>query len=51
MKKAYILAAYRTPGCRANKGGFKDMRPDDLAALAKLYDCNVLKSEINLVFP
>lgn len=34
MKKAYILAAYRTPGCRANKGGFKDMRPDDLAAAA-----------------
>ncbi len=34
MKTAYILAAYRTPGCRANKGGFKDMRPDDLAAVA-----------------
>ena len=34
MKTAYILAAYRTPGCRANKGGFKDMRPDDLAAAA-----------------
>jgi len=34
MKKAYILAAFRTPGCRANKGGFKDMRPDDLAAAA-----------------
>ena len=34
MKKAYIVAAYRTPGCRANKGGFKDMRPDDLAAAA-----------------
>ena len=35
MKKpAYILAAYRTPGCRAHKGKFKDMRPDDLAALA-----------------
>ena len=34
MKKAYILAAYRTPGCRAKKGGFKDMRPDDLAAAA-----------------
>ncbi|NOQ41552.1 MAG: acetyl-CoA C-acyltransferase, partial [Desulfuromusa sp.] len=29
-----ILAAYRTPGCRANKGKFKDMRPDDLAAAA-----------------
>ncbi|WP_457575637.1 thiolase family protein [Desulfomarina sp.] len=34
MKKAYILASYRTPGCRANKGKFKDMRPDDLAATA-----------------
>ena len=34
MKSAYILASYRTPGCRANKGKFKDMRPDDLAALA-----------------
>ena len=34
MKKAYILAAYRTPGCRANKGKLKDVRPDDLAALA-----------------
>lgn len=32
MKKAYILASYRTAGCRANKGKFKDMRPDDLAA-------------------
>lgn len=34
MKTAYVLAAYRTPGCRAKKGGFKDMRPDDLAAVA-----------------
>jgi acetyl-CoA acyltransferase len=34
MKSAYILAAYRTPGCRAKKGKFKDMRPDDLAAAA-----------------
>ncbi len=34
MKKAYILASYRTPGCRANKGKFKDTRPDDLAAIA-----------------
>jgi len=33
MKKAYILASYRTPGCRATKGKFKDTRPDDLAAL------------------
>ncbi|MFV0438309.1 MAG: thiolase family protein [Desulfopila sp.] len=34
MRKAYILASYRTPGCRAKKGKFKDMRPDDLAAAA-----------------
>ncbi|WP_020674543.1 acetyl-CoA C-acyltransferase [Geopsychrobacter electrodiphilus] len=34
MKTAYILASYRTAGCRANKGKFKDMRPDDLAAVA-----------------
>jgi len=34
MKKAYILASYRTPGCRANKGKLKDVRPDDLAAIA-----------------
>jgi acetyl-CoA acyltransferase len=34
MKTAYILASYRTPGCRAKKGKFKYMRPDDLAAAA-----------------
>jgi len=34
MKTAYILASYRTPGCRANKGRFRDTRPDDLAAAA-----------------
>lgn len=34
MNKAYILASYRTPGCRATKGKLKDMRPDDLAAVA-----------------
>lgn len=34
MKSAYILAAYRTPGCRANKGKLKNVRPDDLAAVA-----------------
>jgi acetyl-CoA acyltransferase len=34
MRTAYILAAYRTPGCRAKKGKFKDTRPDDLAAAA-----------------
>ena len=34
MGKAYILAAYRTPGTRAKKGKLKDVRPDDLAAAA-----------------
>ncbi|MFZ2948998.1 MAG: thiolase family protein [Desulfuromonadaceae bacterium] len=34
MRNAYILAAYRTPGCRAKKGKLKDVRPDDLAAVA-----------------
>ncbi len=34
MKTAYILAAYRTAGCKAKKGKFKDARPDDLAAAA-----------------
>ncbi|HBH30155.1 MAG TPA: acetyl-CoA C-acyltransferase [Desulfofustis sp.] len=32
MKPAYLAAAYRTPGCRANKGKLRDQRPDDLAA-------------------
>lgn len=34
MSTAYIVAAYRTPGCRAKKGNLKDVRPDDLAATA-----------------
>lgn len=34
MRNAYILAAYRTPGCKAKRGKLKDMRPDDLAAIA-----------------
>ena len=34
MREAYILAAYRTPCCRAKKGKLKDVRPDDLAAAA-----------------
>jgi acetyl-CoA acyltransferase len=32
MRSAYILAAFRTPGCKAKKGKLKDVRPDDLAA-------------------
>lgn len=34
MANAYILAAYRTPGCKAKRGKFKDVRPDDLATAA-----------------
>jgi acetyl-CoA acyltransferase len=34
MRSAYIVAAYRTPGCKAKRGGLKDVRPDDLAATA-----------------
>jgi acetyl-CoA acyltransferase len=34
MRNAYILAAYRTPGGKAKKGKLKDIRPDDLAAIA-----------------
>ena len=34
MANAYILAAYRTPGTKANKGKLKTVRPDDLAAAA-----------------
>ena len=34
MKTAYILASYRTAGCKAKRGKFKDTRPDDLAAAA-----------------
>jgi acetyl-CoA acyltransferase len=34
MTAAYVLAAVRTPGCRAKKGKLKDVRPDDLAATA-----------------
>lgn len=34
MRGVYIISALRTPGCKAKKGKFKDMRPDDLAAEA-----------------
>lgn len=32
MRDAYIVTSARTPGCRRNKGAFKDTRPDDLLA-------------------
>ena len=34
MKNAYILKAVRTPGCKAKRGKFVDVRPDHLATLA-----------------
>ncbi|MBW2564572.1 MAG: acetyl-CoA C-acyltransferase, partial [Deltaproteobacteria bacterium] len=30
MKDAYIVTSIRTPGCRRNKGAFKDTRPEAL---------------------
>ncbi|MBW2608097.1 MAG: acetyl-CoA C-acyltransferase, partial [Deltaproteobacteria bacterium] len=30
MRDAYIVTSIRTPGCRRNKGAFKDTRPEDL---------------------
>lgn len=30
MKDAYIVTSIRTPGCKRNKGAFKDTRPEDL---------------------
>lgn len=30
MRDAYIVTAIRTPGCRRNKGAFKDTRPEEL---------------------
>lgn len=34
MRSAYIVAACRTPGCKAKRGALKDVRPDDLGAAA-----------------
>jgi acetyl-CoA acyltransferase len=34
MPNAYIVAAYRTAACKAYKGKFRDVRPDDLATAA-----------------
>lgn len=30
MREAYIVQSIRTPGCKRNKGAFKDTRPEDL---------------------
>ena len=32
MRDAYIVTSLRTPGCKRNKGAFKNTRPDDLIA-------------------
>ena len=32
MREAYIVTSIRTPGCKRNKGAFKDTRPEDLLA-------------------
>jgi len=32
MRAAYIVTSIRTPGCKREKGGFKDTRPEDLLA-------------------
>lgn len=34
MREAYIVESVRTAGCKAKRGKFKDMRPDDLATYA-----------------
>jgi acetyl-CoA acyltransferase len=34
MSAAYVVAAVRTPGGKAKKGKLKNLRPDDLAAIA-----------------
>ena len=34
MKQAYILKAVRTPGCRAKRGKFANLRPDYLGSVA-----------------
>jgi len=32
MRDAYIVTSVRTPGCRRNKGAFRDTRPEELLA-------------------
>ncbi|UCD31036.1 MAG: thiolase family protein [Desulfobacterales bacterium] len=40
MREAYIIQSVRTPGCKRNKGAFKDTRPEDLLSF-------ILKSAID----
>ena len=43
MKDAYIVTSVRTPGCRRNKGAFRDTRPEDL--LSFILDAAMAKTE------
>lgn len=43
MRDAYIVTSVRTPGCRRNKGAFKDTRPEDL--LSFIMNAAVEKTE------
>ena len=45
MRTAYLVAAKRTAGCKAKKGKFRDVRPDELAA--KVIQDLVLSSGID----
>ena len=40
MRDAYIVTSVRTPGCRRNKGAFRDTRPEDLLSF-------ILESAVN----
>ena len=42
MRDAYIVTSVRTPGCRRNKGAFRDTRPEDL--LSFILDAAVQKT-------
>ena len=43
MRDAYIVTSIRTPGCKRNKGAFKDTRPEDL--LSFILNAAVEKTE------
>ncbi|MEF3255728.1 MAG: acetyl-CoA C-acyltransferase [Deferribacterales bacterium] len=45
MRTAYILNVFRSAGCKAKRGKFKDLRPDDL--LGQVLAETVKRSQIN----
>lgn len=45
MKAAYILSIYRSAGCKAKRGKFKDLRPDDL--MGKVLAETVKRSQVD----